>query len=299
MDRFDALSTFLLVSELRSFTAAARKLGVSTSAVGKTISRLEDGLGARLFHRSTRSVTLTTEGEIFLHRCRRIVEEFEAVELEIAQVTQGPKGRLRVSMPLAGMLLTPVISAFAKAYPDINLDIEFSDRLVDVIEEGFDVVVRTGPAADSLLMSKIIGQYGYVIVGSLAYLAEHGTPQEPEDLLSHVCLHYRWSTAGKLESWRLMRDGAYLDLALPASFIANTTEPLIGLAERGIGLTSLSAFTVRRQLDEGSLVAVLERYLTDRNVFRLMWPPGRQALPRLRAFIDFMTEHLPAYLPPV
>ncbi len=121
MDRLGALNVFVQASELRSFTGAARRLGISASAVGKTIARLEERLGARLFHRSTRSVTLTTEGEVFLQRCRRIFQEVEAAELEFARTTSAPAGRLRVSMPLTGMLLTPALSAFALAYPRIEL----------------------------------------------------------------------------------------------------------------------------------------------------------------------------------
>src|ERR1700761_5026724 len=141
MDRLTSLTAFVQAAESRSFTAAGRKLGISSSAVGKTIVRLEERLGVRLFHRSPRSITLTTEGAAFLKRCQRIFEEVEAAELEMAQSTATPRGRLKVSMPFAGMLLTPPLSSFASQYPDIELDLDFSDRMVDVIEEGSDVVM--------------------------------------------------------------------------------------------------------------------------------------------------------------
>ncbi|NVN09632.1 LysR family transcriptional regulator [Nguyenibacter vanlangensis] len=292
MDRLGSLNTFVQAAELRNFTSAGRRLGISSSAVGKTIARLEERLGVRLFVRSTRSVTLTAEGQAFLERCRRIFAEIEAAEAEMAQSNGVPAGRLRVSMPLTGMLLTPAISAFAVAHPNIELDIDFSDRLVDIVEEGFDVVLRTGAAADSTLMTRVLGTYSYVIVASPDYLARAGTPTEPEGLLSHACLHHRWSTTGKLEGWRLKRDGAYLDLALPTTLICSTIEPLIEMAERGLGFTAMPVFAVRRQLDEGRLVSVLDRYLDDVGTFRMMWPAGRQLLPRVRAFVNFMGEHL-------
>jgi DNA-binding transcriptional LysR family regulator len=144
------LSTFVHAAELRNFTSAGRRLGISSTAVGKAIVRLEERLGVPLFVRSTRSVTLTAEGQTFL-RCRRILAEIEAAEAEMAQSNGAPEGRIRVSMPQTGMLLTPAITAFVAAYPKIELDIHFSDRIVDLVEEGFDVVLRTGPAADSAL----------------------------------------------------------------------------------------------------------------------------------------------------
>lgn len=291
-DRLGSLGTFVQAAELRNFTSAGRRLGISASAVGKAIARLEDRLGVRLFIRSTRSVTLTAEGQAFLERCRRIFAEIEAAETEMAQCNGMPVGRLRVSMPLTGMLLTPAVSAFAAAYPDIELDIDFSDRLVDIVEEGFDVVLRTGAAADSALMTRVLGTYSYTIVASPDYLARAGTPAEPEDLLAHACLHHRWSTTGKLEGWRLKRDGVYLDLALPRTLVSSTIEPLIGMAERGLGLAAVPVFAVRRQLSEGTLISVLDRYLDDVGTFRMVWPAGRQLLPRVRAFVSFMGEHL-------
>ncbi len=292
MDRLASLATFVEAAQSRSFTAAARRVGVSPSAVGKTIVRLEERLGVRLFHRSTRSITLTTEGAAFLKRCLRIFEEIEAAELEMAQSNAVPRGRLKVSMPLVGMLLTPAVSGFARAYPDIELELDFSDRLVDVIEEGFDVVMRTGQAVDSQLVTRTLGTYGYAVVASPEYLARAGPPKEPEDLLAHVCLQHRWPSSGKLESWRLSRDGVPLDLELPASIVCSTIEPLIGMAERGIGITCLPIFALRRQIDEGRLVPLLDRYLRETGTFRMLWASGRHLTPKVRAFVDFMAENV-------
>jgi len=292
MDRVASLNVFLQAAELRNFTAAGRRLGISASAVGKAISRLEERLGVQLFLRSTRSVTLTTEGEIFLVRCRRIFAEIEAAEADFSSSTATPAGRLRISVPLTGMLLTPAIAEFARAFPLIELDIDFSDRLVDIIEEGFDIVLRTGSATDSRLMTRTIGSFSFAVVASPDYLARAGTPQTPEDLKPHACLHHRRTTSGKLVDWGLKRDGAKLDLVLPTTMILNTVEPLIGLAERGIGITSLPNFAVRRQLREGSLISILGSYMDDAGAFRMVWPEGRQLLPRVRAFIEFMSEHL-------
>jgi DNA-binding transcriptional LysR family regulator len=296
MDRLTSLSTFVEAAEARSFTVAGRKLGISSSAVGKAIARLEQRLGVRLFHRSTRSIALTADGEAFLRRCQRILGELEAAEAEMARSSAEPRGRLKVSMPMVGTLLTPALGAFARTYPSVELELDFSDRLVDVIEEGFDVVIRTGDAVDSRLMTRMLGNFSYAIVGSPDYLAAHGTPEAPEDLAGHACLRHRWTATGKLESWRLVRDGAYLDLDPPATVVANAIEPLIDLAEGGVGLACVPIFWVRRHIAAGVLVPVLGAFRRDAGTLRMLWPPDRQLTPRLRAFIDFMGQTLSADL---
>jgi len=149
MDSLGSLNAFVHAAEARSFTVAGRQLGVSSSAMGKAVARMEERLGVRLLHRSTRSITLTAEGALFLERCRRIFSEIEAAELELSQTRGAPRGTLRVSLPLVGTLMMPTLVAFMRAYPEIILDLDFSDRVVDVIEEGFDAVVRFAEAGDS------------------------------------------------------------------------------------------------------------------------------------------------------
>lgn len=292
MDRIGALATFLQVAETRSFTAAARQTGVSASAVGKAIARLEERLGVRLFHRSTRSVTLTAEGALFLERSRRIVSEIEAAELELSQSRDAPAGKLRVSLPLIGMLMMPPIMAFMRAYPAIELDLDFTDRVVDVIEEGFDAVIRTGEARDSRLMMRSAGSFPHAVVASPAYLAERGTPQVPEDLSGHACLHHKYPSTGRLERWPLVRDGADLDIALPVTATASTLEPQICMAEEGFGLACLPRFAIRRQLERGTLVSVLDGRLRVASSFHILWPASRHPAPKVATFVAFMAENL-------
>ena len=160
MDSLNGFLVFVQVAETRSFVAAGRLMGVSASAIGKSVARLEDRLGVRLFHRSTRSITLTAEGTLFLERSRRILAEIEAAQLELSQASAAPRGRLRVSLPLVSSLVLPVLGEFMRAYPEIELDLDFTDQLVDVIEEGFDAVVRTGAPADSRLSARRLGAFG-------------------------------------------------------------------------------------------------------------------------------------------
>lgn len=292
MDRLGALNAFVRTAEAGSFVAAGRDLGISASAVGKAIARLEARLGVRLFHRSTRSMTLTAEGASFLDHCRRIFEEVDAAEAMLIQSTAAAQGVLRVSLPIAGMLLMPVIAAFMTAWPDIRMDIEFTDRMVSVIEEGFDAVIRTGEIADTRLMSRKLGVFRHRIVASPDYLARHGTPLAPEDLLGHACLHHRYMNTGRLEPWPLMRGGADLALDLPRTTIVSTIDPLVYLAERGFGIACLPPFAVMRQIREGTLVNLLDGHVRDRGAFRVLWPASRYLPPKTRVFVDFLAEHL-------
>ncbi len=290
MDSLGSLNAFAQAADARSFTVAGRQLGVSSSAVGKAVARLEERLGVRLFHRSTRSITLTPEGALFLERCRRIFCEIEAAEQEIAQTQGAPRGKLRISMPLAGMLMMPTLSAFMRAYPEVALDLDFTDRLVDVIDEGFDGVVRAGEISDSRLMTRVLGTFRLMLVGSPAYFAARGLPRQPDDLTSHACLHHRYTTSGKLERWPLRQGRREVDL--PVTAVANTIDPLIYMAEQGLGITCLPDFAIRGQLREGSLVSVLDDHTDHAGTFRMLWPSSRHLSPKLRVFVDFMAQHL-------
>ncbi len=291
-EHLGALDAFVQTAEAGSFAAAAARMGVSASAIGKAVARLEARLAVRLFHRSTRSLTLTAEGSLFLDRCRRIFCEIEAAELELAQTRQAPRGRLRVSLPLIGMLMMPAIMAFMRAYPEIELDLDFTDRLVDVIDEGFDAVIRTGEARDSRLMMRRAGRFAHRIVASPGYLAAHGTPVTPADLLGHACHHHKYPSTGRLERWPLMLDGQDADLDLPVASVASTLEPQICLAEEGFGLACLPHFAVRAQLRRGSLVSVLDEHLRETGAFHILWPASRHPSPKVAAFVSFMAEHL-------
>src|ERR1700757_1202214 len=227
MDSLGALNAFVRAAEARSFTVAGRQLGVSSSAIGKAVARMEERLRVRLLHRSTRSITLTAEGALFLEHCRRIFSEIEAAEIELSQTHEAPRGTLRVSLPLIGTLMMPTLVAFMRAYPEIILDLDFSDRVVDVIEEGFDAVVRFAEIGDSRLMSRALGMYRRRLVAAPSYLAARGVPKTPNDLKAHACLHHKFPTSGKFERWPLWPEHAEIQTELPKTAVASTTEPLI------------------------------------------------------------------------
>ena len=292
MDSLNGFVVFVQVAETRSFVAAGRLLGVSASAVGKSVARLEEKLGVRLFHRSTRSVTLTAEGALFLERSRRILAEIEAAQQELSQASAAPRGRLRVSLPMVSSLVLPVLGEFMRAYPEIELDLDFTDRRVDVIEEGFDAVVRIGNPVDSRLSARRLGSFAMQVVASPDYLALRGTPQVPADLLQHTCMHYRWPNSGKLETWALRQAPGEPELQLPTSMICNNIETRVCFALQGLGVTYLPEFAIREPLADGHLQLILEDYVEHRGVFYVLWPASKHPSPKVRALVDFLCARI-------
>jgi DNA-binding transcriptional LysR family regulator len=288
VDSLNGFVVFVQVAETRSFVAAGRLLGISASAVGKSVVRLEEKLGVRLFHRSTRSVSLTAEGALFLERSRRILSEIEAAELELSQATSAPRGRLRVSLPLVSSLVLPVLGEFMRQHPAIELDLDFTDRLVDVIEEGFDAVVRTGDPADSRLSARRLGAFRSMLVASPDYLSRRGTPKVPADLLQHACLHYRFPNSGKLETWALRRAAGEPELPLPTSMICNNIETRVCFALQGLGIAYLPEFSIREPLADGRLRAILTDHVERTGVFHVLWPASKHPSPKVRALVDFL-----------
>ncbi|QFQ86698.1 LysR family transcriptional regulator [Paracoccus kondratievae] len=291
MDSLGSMNAFVRAAETRSFTKAGAQLGVSSSAVGKAVARLEGRLGVRLFHRSTRTITLTAEGTLFLERCRRIFSEIETAEIELSQTRDAPRGKLKVSLPLVGMLMMPTLSAFMRTWPDIELDLDFSDRLVDVIDEGYDAVVRTGDTTDSRLMMRVLGSFGFKLVGSASYFSAHGTPKTLSDLVTHRCLRHRYPTSG-LEDWLHDGHGNKITFQMTTAVTSSAIEPLIQLAKDGHGIACLPDFAVQEQLDDGSLVSVMEHAVRHSSTYRILWPSSRQLAPKISVFVDFMAANL-------
>ena len=290
MDSLSALIAFVRAAEVRSFTIASRQLRVSPSAVGKAISRLEERHGVRLFHRNTRSVSLTREGQLFLESCRRIISEIASVEDEFAQLKGAPKGRLRVSLPLLSGMAAAVIFKFKHEYPDIELEIDIDDRFVDVVDAGYDVVVRPGEIEDSRLMTRRIASYQLALVASSAYLEQSGTPHRADDLAKHTCLFLKDPVTGKIQHWPLS-DSKFADTTFPVAAVVNSIEALVTLSVRGMGIACVPDFAVRQQLADGTLRRVLDGCLRYEGSLKAIWPSNRYLSPKLRAFIDFLAKH--------
>lgn len=291
-DRARALEVFAAVATHGSFSAAGRRLGLTPSAVSRTIDRIEARLGVRLLLRTTRALTLTIEGQAYLGAARRILADLDDAEQAIAD--QGaPRGRLRVSAAQSHgrLCVVPLLGEFVRLHPHILVDISLSDATVDVAGGQADVAIRFGPLADSPLTARKLGETRRVIVASPDYLARHGTPLEPEDLHDHSCLNFNFRRAEPI--WPFRKDGRDYALAVKGSIEANNGETLGQLAAAGVGITRVGTFSVAEEIRTGRLVPILEAYNPgDVEAIHAVFVGGANTPARVRVFVDFLAERL-------
>ncbi len=291
-DRARSLEVFAAVATNGSFSAAGRLLGLTPSAVSRTVDRIEARLGVRLLLRTTRALTLTAEGQAYLGAARRILTDLDDAEQAIAD--QGaPRGRLRVSAALSHgrLCIVPLLGEFARLYPHILVDISLSDSIVDVAAGQADVAIRFGPLADSGLTARKLGENGRVIVASPDYLARYGTPRVPTDLHDHNCLNFNFRRAEPV--WPFRCEGRDDALTVSGSIEANNGETLGQLAAAGVGITRVGAFSVADELADGRLVPILEEYNPgDIEVIHAVFVGGANTPARVRVFVDFLADRL-------
>lgn len=291
-DRARALELFAAVVREGSFSAAGRLLGLSPSAVSRAVERIEARLGVRLLLRSTRTLSLTAEGQAYLQAARRILADLDDAEQMIAD--QGaPRGRLRVSAALSHgrLCIVPLLGEFASLHPHILTDIALTDTLVDIAAGQADVAIRFGPLADSMLTARKLGETRRVIVASPAYLARHGTPDVPEDLHRHNCLNFNFRRAEPV--WPFARAGQGFSLSVKGNIEANNGETLGQLAANGVGIARVGRFSVADELASGRLVPILEAYNPgDVEMIHAVFVGGATMPARVRVFVDFLAAHL-------
>lgn len=291
-DRARAMALFAAVANEGSFSAAGRILGLTPSAVSRTVDRIEARLGVRLLLRSTRALSLTAEGQAYLQAARRILADLDDAEQQIAD--QGaPRGRLRVSAALSHgrLCIVPLLGEFAARYPHILIDIALTDTLVDVAGGQADVAIRFGPLADSTLTARKLGESGRVIVASPDYLARHGTPWVPEDLHAHNCLNFNFRRAEPV--WPFRRNGQDFALSVTGGIEANNGETLGQLAAIGVGIARVGRFSVAGDIADGRLVPILDDFNPgDTEQIHALFVGGAGTPARVRVFVDFLAERL-------
>ena len=293
MDRLSGLNAFVRTADLGSFAAAGRVLGLSASAVGKAVSNLERQLGVRLLQRSTRSIRLTEEGRLFHERCRRVLDDLDDAQASLAQAVAVPRGRLRVSVPIVSYhFLLPVVPEFVASYPDVELDIDFNDRIVDMIEEGVDVAIRSGDLPDSRLMSRTLRPFQMLLCAAPSYLERYGVPDDPRALDEHLAVRFRFPNSGKLQDWPLTLSEGEPELRIRTAFSCNNMEAVRGATVAGLGIGCMPDFLVRSTLAEGRLRTVLDGFIDGPGHFHLLWPSSRHLSPKVRVFVDFLGERL-------
>jgi DNA-binding transcriptional LysR family regulator len=291
-DRARELAVFAAVAERGSFSAAGRELGLSPSAISRTLDRMEARLGVRLLLRSTRALSLTAEGRSYLVMARRILADLQDAEEQIAD-RGAPRGRLRVSAAMShGRLsIVPLLGEFAALYPRILVDISLTDSVVDVAAGEADVAIRFGPLPDSGLTARKLGVNPRAVVASPAYLARHGTPRVPEDLLGHNCLNFNFRR--QEPRWPFRAEGRDFLLEVKGGIEANNGETLVQLAALGLGIARVSASHTAEEVAAGRLVPILQAFNPgDTEDIHAVFVGGANTPARIRAFVDFLAERL-------
>jgi DNA-binding transcriptional LysR family regulator len=291
MNSAGEMASFVRAVELGGFSAAARSLGVTPSALSKLVTRLEARLGVRLLNRTTRQLGLTPEGHAFFLRSKRILEDIDEAESEVTRFRESPRGLLRVNVGTAFGLhqLAPAVPEFMARYPEIQLDITVTDRLVDLIEEGADVAIRTGHLADSTLIARKICDWERSICASPAYLAAHGTPKKPDDLLKHNCINVNGSP--HLNRWPFEVGKRLHTVEVSGKLSANNAETILQLGEAGLGIIRLGDVIVAESVRAGRLVRLLTNvHRPEPLPLQAVYPQGRHRSPKVVAFVDFLIE---------
>ena len=291
MDRLEAMRLFIRVAELGSFAAAAQQLGVARSVVTRQVAALEAHLGVKLMARSTRRMTLTSAGTAYLEKCRVILGLVDAAETDIAAERVAPRGPIRISLPLSfGVArLAPLLLDFAARHPEISLDLDFSDRRVNLIEEGIDLSIRLTSRLEPGDVARRIGSARLRIAASPDYLARHGRPRQPAELAHHECLGY---TAAGSQRWSFMVDGQTQHVPVRSRISANNGEVLAEAAAQGMGIACQPDFILARFLETGRLQTVLEEFPVPELGIYAMLPGNRQIPHRVRVLLDFLVDGL-------
>ncbi|NIL16371.1 LysR family transcriptional regulator [Pseudomonas sp. AN3A02] len=291
MNPFEDMRLFCQVMESGSFTAAAEHLGLSKQFVSRRLIQLEERLGVRLLNRSTRRLDVTPLGQSYYESALRLLSEVEQVEQGISGQNTEPRGTIRLSAPLSFAMahLGSLLPLFLQRYPHVSVEVDLSDRPVDLISEGYDLVLRIGTLEDSTLIARRIASVQRVYCASPDYLARRGTPQTPEDLAEHACLPYGHS---RQVQWRFMVKGKPLVLNVSGRMRVNNGELLRDSAIAGLGVTYLPTFIVAEALNDGRLVPLLEAFAPEALALSAVFPQHRQSSRPVQALIEFLRESL-------
>ena len=298
MDKFAGLMAFVTTIDENGFSAAARKMGIATSSVTRLVDNLERHLGTTLINRSTRRVNLTAAGEVFYDQARIILRDLNHAENVIRDLDNEVRGSIKMSIPVAlGRLhIVPVLNAFMAAYPAVQLDVNFTDQTIDMLEHDLDISIRIGqlPKAGNVIATRLLPQRR-LVVATPAYLDQYGTPQAPDELYAHSTLIYDYR-AGQ-DTWRFckadnMKD--IIEVMLTARFRANNSEALLLAVKKDLGIALLPDWLVNKDLENGTVVSVLDDYVVNphgiKPVIHLFYPENRRPMKKIRVFVDFIKE---------
>ena len=286
---------FASTAKLGSFARAGRELGLTASTVAKSVARLEELLGVKLFHRTTRQVTLTPDGEQLFIRCQRVLSEVDELEAMAANVRSAPSGLLRIDMPITygKRVILPVLVRLMEQYPALQVDARLSDQYCDPIRDGLDAVVRVGALADSRLVARQFGQQQELITASPRYLDRYGMPRTLDDLAQHAAILFRAPSSGRERPWHLHDGQRPVEFYPPSRMLLNDGEAIAAATCAGMGLSQLPDNMVEDAIADGRLVPVLQEFQPAPMPISLLYPGNRMVTPRLRALIDALMSMRP------
>jgi DNA-binding transcriptional LysR family regulator len=292
MDRLDGIAAFALVVDTGSFTAAARRLKLSKSAVSAHVQRLEERLGVQLLHRTTRRLATTEAGALYHRHCVRILAEAEAAEQQAAALHREPRGTLRISAPdtFGWMHVTPAIATFRERFPEIAVDLTLEERHVDLVDEGLDLAIRIGELPDSALLVRRLAPSRLVLCASPAYLAKEGRPEAPSELAAHACLCFPplWRDG----RWHLQGRASETSVPVTAVIASNSADVLRAAATDGVGIAILPTWAIADELRGGALVRVLPTWAPAPSAIHAVYPRQRRIAAKVRSFVDHLAHHI-------
>lgn len=288
MNRWEGLDEFIAVAETGQFTAAAQRIGLSSSQVSRQIARLEERLQTRLFYRSTRKVALTEAGQTFLQHCQRLVDARDEAMRAISDLTGEPKGLLRMTCAVAygERFIVPLVNAFMARHPQLRVDIELSNRPLDLVHEGLDLAIRLGRLQDSRLVATRLAPRVMYLCAAPSYLERYGRPHSLSELARHNCL------VGSSDQWTFQQDGKEQSLRVQGNWRCNSGQAVLDATLRGFGLCQLPDYYVLDRLKSGELVSLLEQHRPPNTAVWALYPQQRHLSPKVRQLVDALRDGL-------
>jgi DNA-binding transcriptional LysR family regulator len=292
-DELDGMAAFIAVADKRSFTSAGAALGVTGSAVSQTVRQLEERVGVRLLHRTTRSVGLTEAGERLHASVKPAFEQMRAAVESLNELRERPAGLLRLTLPrgVTAFVHEPMVAEFLALYPEIRIELSFDDGLTDIVAQGFDAGIRLGETLEKdMIAVDAFGPERSLVVGSPAYFARRRRPKHPRELLEHDCIGYRFVTSGVHYRWEFLEEGREFEIDVEGRITTNDVVSMVQLALDGVGLAYLPEAYIRALLKKGELIRVLDAFCPAYPGFHLYYSSRTQTPLKLRVFIDFLLE---------
>jgi LysR family transcriptional regulator for bpeEF and oprC len=292
MNKLLAMEVFVQVVDAGTFTRAADNMQLPKATVSTLVQALETTLAVKLLHRTTRQVSVTSDGAAYYERCLRILSDVREAEESLSRNRANPSGRLRVdvSTGIANDIIIPALPDFFQRYPDIALELGCGDRPVDLIEEGIDCAIRGGALPDSGLIARRIGVLQFVTCATPAYLAQHGRPLHPNDLASHRCVNYFSSKTGKIFDWDFSRGEERIQIAVPASLAVNDSTAYISAGLAGIGIMQMASFSMDRYVASGEIELLLEDWTSTPLPVNVVYPQNRHLSAKVRVFVEWLAD---------